>query len=137
MGTRIQMVGTTAGGTENNLASIDVPRNGSIVGCSWSTQPDLDTDNDSYDLQLSFGSVYSAANDARQVISHVAQRISAPTLAGFIAPGENFYDQIPDIGVSMGERLYVHGVTSATTVVTFFLMVSFSFDLDQALVRRR
>lgn len=136
MGTNIQMRAATAGGNENGIASIDVPANGNLVGVTWNVNVDFDTDNDTFQAQLSFGSTGSIVNDSRQVISNCASGISMPTSAGFVRGDINYHDPV-DIPVNMGERLFIHGMCSASVVSVINLMLHFDFDLDKVQVRRR
>lgn len=136
MGTNVQMRGATTGGNENGLASIDVPMNGNLVGVTWNVNVDFDTDNDTFQGQLSFGSTGSAVNDSRQVISNCMAGVSMPTSAGFVRGDVNYHDPV-EIPVNMGERLFLHGLCSATVVAVMNVTLHFDFDLDKVQVRRR
>lgn len=137
MGTQIQMVGATTGGTEAALANIDVPRNGNLVGVSFAGRVDFDTDNDFCHVQISFGSTVSTTNDSRQVIANWQAGHLTFTAGGSLVGGGNAHIPLPNIPVGMGERLYLHGISAAGVVGVIYAMLQFDFDLDQALVRRR
>jgi len=137
VGTRIQMRSVSAGGTESALASIDIPKNGNLVGVTWQLQGSLDTTLDSSWWQLSFGSVIADVNDSRQVISNAVLGIVVLVTSGIYQGMVNYHDPVPDIQVGAGERLFLHSLATAATVVTVRCMVSFDFDLDLPRARRR
>jgi len=138
MGTVITMVATSTGGTESALASIDIPKAGELLAVSWQSIPLFDTTLDFQVWQLSFGSVHSAANDSRQIISQMSQgRVTLLTAAGVLIAGANFLDLLPDLVVGAGERLFLHSFAAAGVVATVYAMLHFSFDLDQPRARRR
>lgn len=138
MGTRIQMVATSAGGSESGLAAIDIPLNGVIESVAWAVRSTIDTTADSGLWQLSFGSVLSVVNDSRQVISNLSMGIHTfLTSVGDAFGGANFLDLSPDIPVTMGERLFLHASHSANVVSVAVVLISFDFDLDKPAARRR
>jgi len=135
-GTNITMVGVGTGGAESGLAQIDVPLSGNIIGVFWTVDADLDADAEVCIAQLSFGSSYSGANDARQVISVVGMRASLVTAAGAV-PCSITANHIMSLPVQMGERLYLHGQATAGVGQNIRAVISFDFDLDRPLARRR
>lgn len=134
MGTVIQMYGS--GVPANNLASIDVPRDGKMIGIDWAAVVDPSGADFSVTIQVSFGSTaQSAVNDSRSSISNI--RIGADlTTSGAAVMHANKYTSLPDIAVGAGERIYVHA-TGTAIVVTFDVCLHFDFELDRALARRR
>lgn len=137
MGTVIQMVAASTGGTESALANIDCPMNGVIEGIEWACRADLDTDNDRQQWQVSFGTTYTSANDARQVISNVTLGGLTFTAGGSVIGQANQYTPLPDVPVGMGERIYLHSDAAGSVVGTGIAALHFSFDLDKVSVRRR
>jgi hypothetical protein len=137
MGTAIVMKGSTTGGTESALASIDVPMNGNIVGVDWSAYVTFDTNADFVEFQLSFGSAVSQVNDSRQVISMATAGTVTLVTSGIYHGKVDKYVAIPNISVGMGERLYLHSVAAAGVVSVAYCVIYFDFDLDKMAVRRR
>lgn len=137
MGTLLQMRGVSTGGVEN-LATIDVPMNGEILGVEWNYRLIYDTTADQISFQLSFGSTYADVNDSRQVISNcLSGQFTSISAVGVVVGGDNFHHPIPQVPVSMGERLFLHSSAAAGVVAVCFALVEFSFDLDKVQARRR
>lgn len=138
MGTRIQMKGTGTGGAQDQIAQIDVPLNGNIVGVTWNTLVDLDADLEYSLLQLSFGSAFMQSNDSRAVISTFSSgQVSTVTGVGEHVNGGNFSDALMTIPVSMGERIFMHALASAGVSTVAYATIDFDFDIDRPLARRR
>jgi len=138
VGTVIGLVGSGTGGTQSGLATIDVPRDGKLQGVAWFVNGDIDADAETMDCQVSFSSTYSNTNDSRSVISAVTLGTATVLTAVAIATAKvNFYDPLPDIPVAGGERLYLHAFATAGVTTSIRASLHFSFDLDQAQVRRR
>lgn len=138
MGTVIQMVATSTGGTENALAQIDVPMNGNLVGVDWQCRATIDTTADNQAWQLSFGSASTFANDSRQVISNktLGTHNFLTSVGDAVGIGDG-YSPLPNVPVGMGERLYLHSSAAAGVVGTALATLHFDFDLDKVAVRRR
>ncbi len=137
MGTIVQMIAATTGGTESALVNIDVPKDGNIVGIEWAVRALYDTTSDQLDFQLSFGTVHNGSNDSRQVISAGTVGGLTFTAGGSVIAQSHTYTQLPDIPVMGGERLYLHSAASAGVVGVIRALVHFDFDLDKVSVRRR
>lgn len=140
MGTIIGMYGTGTFSTtiSSNVASIDVPKEGLLIGVSWAMRADLDADGEHMQWELSFGSSGSfTVNDTRQVIDVVDAGIFSVVTSGGGVGEVNRYTPLPDIPVGMGERIYLHAVASASIVAAVHALLHFDFDLDKALTRRR
>jgi len=139
MGTVIGMYAGATGGAQNAIASIDVPANGDLVGVDWDVNSDMDTDLDITTFELSFGSTSSiTTNDTRSRISTCATgAVSILTAVGASVGKGTKYVALPDIPVGMGERIYLHALSGATTPASAWANLHFSFDLDKAQVRRR
>lgn len=136
MGSIITLVGAITGGTESNIAAIDVPANGVLQAVDWAYTLDADAGDDLGNLQLSFGSAYVLANDSRQLISS-CRVLFTLTTSGVMHGFVNRYVQLPDIPVGMGERIYLHHLGTASTIGTGVAHVHFDFNLDLPQVRRR
>jgi len=138
MGTIIQMTAVSAGGTEDSLASIDVPLSGNLIGVAFAGYAIVDTTADRGIYQVSFGSAYSGANDARQVIANATFAYHTfLTAVGDAFAVVNSYVPLPDISVGMGERIHLHCVSAAGFVASIWACLHFDFDLDKMPTRRR
>lgn len=138
MGSIIKMYsGTLTGGTQDALASIDVPMPGNIIGVQWASSVILAATDFTADLQLSFRAQGSwVNNDDRGIVSEIKIRRDLTT-SGDVAPQVNLYIQIPELSVMGGERLYLHALTTTSTAGNFTTLVHFDFDFDKISVRRR
>lgn len=136
MGTTILLSGTIAGGVESGLASIDVPANGLLVGYDLVHYADLDADGDNSEIQISFGSAFNNANDSRQLIGFSVLNAVFVT-SGRALTSQTKYVSLPDLQVGMGERIYVHSTTTASTPGGFGVILHFDFELDRPRVRLR
>lgn len=137
MGSVIQMRATSTGGTESGLASIDSPLDGLIEGVEWNVDTVYDTTLDKQLWQLSFGSVVALVNDSRQVISNLAVGNLILGAGGSAIAAGHMYTKLPDISVSMGERLFLHSFAAAGVVGSAYCCLHMSFNLDLPKARRR
>lgn len=127
--TPIQMY-DSSGSTADAVASIDIPQNGRILGLDWSMRAEgMAADADLAQYDLSFVSTNQrTTNDARGTISSCMVGISAATAASIAGTFANKFVDLKDgIGVSAGERLYLHLDTTANTTSTVVLIVYFKF----------
>lgn len=138
MGSIIQLVGTTTGGTENGIASFDIPVNTVIEGVEWSCRGDLDADGEFAQAELSFGSAFSLSSDSRQVVSHcyLGQQ-SQVTAASVANAGYSYYSKLPDVPVAAGERMFMHSNCSAGVIAVFVCMIHLASDEPRPGARRR
>lgn len=136
MGSVIRMYGTGDGGTDNAIASIDMPMNTTILACQWDVGGDNDADDEYYVAQLSFTSTYAVSNDQRAVISEVRTKL-ALTTSGVWVNHINLYVALPEIKVFGGERLYLHVDATAGLLTTVSCFVHLANDMDLAAMRRR
>lgn len=115
--TVIHMFGQGTGGTENSVASVDIPFDGSISSIEWALAADTDADGDEIDVELSFISTrQTTTNDARGIISNNLSRFVLVT-SGASQVNVNRQQFFEDLRVAGGERLHMHinadaGVTS-------------------------
>lgn len=139
MGTVLTMYAAGTGGTQDALAQVDVPKDGSLVGIEWSGWGKIDGDTEVGEAQVSFGSTGAfASNDARQIISQVSfGLISTISAVGVVVEVFNHYSPLPDINVNAGERIFLHQLASAGVTSALRVCLHFSFDLDQPKTRRR
>lgn len=131
------MAATRAGGIQSALSAVDIPKTGLILAVGWACYTILDTTADFGAWQLSFGSVYVSANDSRQVISNVQDSSVTLVTSGVYSGAMNFFEQLPEIPVGQGERIFLHSVAAAGVVGSCQCMISFDFDLDLPRARRR
>lgn len=136
MGSIIQMVAAGAGGTEQDIATIDIPQNGSILGCQWSCNCDLDADAEVFEAQISFGSSSAGQNDARQVISSIRMGGGILTAVGAVPQHWNYYCPVPDLPVFAGERIHMHLIATAGVTSNVRCLLHFSFDEPSLRARR-
>jgi len=131
----IGMYGNIAGGTENALAQIDVPQDGVLRAIDWDVAGNLDADNESLAVELSFiATNLLTTNDVRGRISSVSALIAVLDATGpqaiviqkFVGPFE--------LMLAGGERLYMHSVS--TSGVVGAAIANLHFD-GGALVTRR
>lgn len=121
----IQMYGAVTGDTQNGLASIFIPQDGTIEGVDFAVSGDLDADGEFLYTELSFISTNQASvNDARGVIASTRQQLSAVTAASVVSSAINHYVPM-DLPVQGGERVYMHTVSS--TGVTGAVNVGLQF----------
>jgi hypothetical protein len=138
MGTVIMMVATSTGGDQSALASIDVPKDGALIGVDWSGHSIYDTTLDFQLWQLSFGSTLSLINDSRQVISMASfGGMTVFTAVGAAIAMIDKYVHIPDIPVGSGERIFLHSTAAAGVAGIVRGLLHFDFDLDLPRARRR
>jgi hypothetical protein len=136
MGTVIKMYAAGTGGTQDALATIDVPMPGHVVGLDWAVYASLATDF-LLTAQLSFRSASAfATNDDRGIISEIKVGLEITT-TGSVAPVWNKYLELPDLAIMGGERLYLHLKATASTVSEIVALIHFDFDLDKISTRRR
>ena len=127
--TLLQMYGAGSGGTENALASIDVPEDGQIVGVQWALEADMDADLEFIRCEVSFIATNTInTNDARGMISAIRGMLNLTTTGGSFA-AINVYVPIPDLDVSGGERLYLHMASSASMTSAVNAMCKYSRSL--------
>ncbi len=136
MGSLIEMSGTFAGGTESNVASIDIAQSGFLLGVQWACTPLLDAAAELFEAQVSFGSQASGTNDARQVISAVRATLGLGAAGAYVV-AINLFVPLPEVPLFPGERIYLHGISTAgvTGIIRCFLHLS--FDEPSSRVRRQ
>lgn len=136
MGSTIKMYGGGSGGSQDAIASIDVPQNGRLLGVYWSVDHDMDADGEFLRCQVSFGSASTfTTNDSRQVISECRAQ-AALTTSGVYNNALNSYHE-KDTPVSAGERIYLHLSASSGLVSAVSAFLEFDFDQDRPATRRR
>lgn len=134
MGTIIQLRASAS--PADNMASIDVPANGHLIGLDWEVLAAASGADFTDTFEVSFGSTSQfATNDARATISSCAVGGDVTT-SGATALHANKYVALPDIPVNMGERIYLHGTGTAITI-TARAHLHFDFDLDRPRTRLR
>jgi hypothetical protein len=135
-GTNIMVSGTGTGGVQSAVAQIDVPLAGNLTGVTWNLVGTLNATEEFTAAQISFGSAFTVANDSRQIVSQVIVQAGIITAAGAVTEYANLYDQV-ELGVSMGERLYMHLNATAGVITGCQAILHFDFDLDRPSSRRR
>jgi hypothetical protein len=130
-------VGTVAA-TSASLVSIDVPKDGRLLGVQFAGGTDMDADGDTCEVELSFGSSGTQTiNDTRSRIAAWSFGIRDLGTAGAGINLVNQYTDLPDISVGAGERIFLHGVASNTQTARFLATLYFDFELDKTPTRRR
>jgi len=138
MGSVITIQATGAGGSEDALASIDIPQDGAIVGIQWAAYADFDADAEAFQAQVGFGSDFNNSNDSRNIISSLALRASIPVSAsGMLLVGENVYFPLPLMPVGAGERIFLHLLATAGVTSVVVVHLHLDFNEGRPSVRRR
>jgi hypothetical protein len=135
----IGMYAATSGGTEDALASIDIPSDGRITGVDWAVSALLNADGELLEAELSFLSTNQIrTNDARGSISQVRLEMYLLTSGATQHSANKFVALSPGLEVAAGERLYIH--SRATAGVVASLGLALHLDLAKtvrARMRRR
>jgi hypothetical protein len=132
------MYASATGGTQNALASVDVPHDGKLVGCFISGNADLDADGEIAEIEISFGSTSGfTSNDTRSRIAIATVGRLAVAAAGQSIGQLAVMVDLPDLRVGMGERIYIHSLGSAGVAADYWVSLHFDFELDRAAIRRR
>jgi hypothetical protein len=126
---------TTTGGAESAVAAVDVPSDGHIIGIDWSVRSDLDADAEFCELQLSFGSVRTTGNDARQVLSNVQAQAYLLTSGYGVTSIQKWIGPIR-VQVFAGERIYLHSNATAGVVSVVLVTLFYDFDIGRPSSRR-
>lgn len=130
----IGMFADIAGGTQDAVASIDIPQDGALTGIDWDVRGDLDADAEEMDVELSFIATNQLeTNDVRGRISSVGAEISLTTSGVAVCFLQKFVGPI-EIPVSGGERLYLHA--KCTTGLTGRIRCNIHFDTASPAQRR-
>lgn len=109
----VGIYGAVTGGTQNALASVDIPQDGVITGIDWDVDADLDADTEFLRLELSFISTNQlTTNDVRGRISSIGGRISLTTSGVAVTSLQKMVAGL-DLPVNGGERLYLHADSTA------------------------
>jgi len=128
MGSNLTLYAAGTGGTENNVALIQVPRNGRLVGVQFMVEADFDADGEYHVCQVSFRDVFSAANDTQYLIAGVTRRHFGAIAAGAGVDGQNHFVPL-DLPVAMMERIYMNLSATAAVVSTNMAILQFDFDM--------
>jgi len=136
MGTAVKMYAAGTGGTQDGIASIDVPLSGNLISVWWAVNWSGSADADVFRAQVSFGTAGNfATNDSRQVISEVRQECQLVT-SGELANAINVAHPI-NLPVNQGERVYMHLLVTTSIASQVAAILNFDFDIDRPLARRR
>lgn len=110
---RVYKLYATGTSTANNVASIQMVRNGIIRAITWACGIDGQTDNAQLALELSFqGTAQTAVNDTIGPIDEL--RCVTNLLTSGMYNGEIHKSSNPNLPIGIGERLYVNAVISST-----------------------
>jgi len=131
----IGMYGGVTGGTEDALASIDIPQGGVITGVDWDAHANLDADSEQFRIELSFIATNQiTSNDVRGRISSIGSEVAVLTSGIPVASMQKFVGPM-DLPVSGGERLYLHSM--ATAGVTGNVRCNIHLDVSGRGIARR
>lgn len=104
----IQLQGAGSGGTENAVATVDIPFDGSISLVAWAVSATFDAIGEFLYVELSFiATNQNNQNDARGIIDNVRSEFAGVT-SGAGHHGINKVTPINDLRVQGGERLHMH-----------------------------
>jgi len=133
--TVIGMFGTIAGGTENSIATIDIPEDGMITGIDWDARCNMDADNEAFTCELSFiATIQETSNDVRGRLSSISVNTAILSSVGDVTPVMQKWIGPMALQVSGGERLHLHA--ASTTGVTGQVRCNVHLDLDRPTRRR-
>jgi len=129
------LFGAGTGGTQDAVATIDIPEDGVITGVDWDLRADLDADSESISVELSFIATNQfTTNDVRGRISSASAQISLTTsgvantfVQKFVGPME--------INVSGGERVHLH--IDSTSGVASNVRCNLHLDVSRRARNRR
>lgn len=108
-------------GTANAGAQVQAIRSGRIVGVQWAIGADLDSDLETFVIELSLVPIYqSATNDAKGVISAM-YGMATGTPAGVTSFNAFFPVDVP---VQAGQLIYLNGTLATTTDVRALCLLS-------------
>jgi len=120
----------------DSLANLDIQFDGELVGFWWSVMADLDADLEQFNIETSFlSSNTSANNDARGSICQIAGRASGTP--GFVISRADAGLSGLRIPVIAGERIHMHGILQGTGAVDATNYLYVNDRADPRLRRRR
>lgn len=134
----IQMY-ATATSSQDDMASIDVPEDGDLMGVVMSIRNPNMTAATHSTAELSFlSSSQFTTNDARGLIAGVTIALAALNTNGLSA-SSNTQEYIFHKGLSVnaGERIHLHLLTTDTTAVVITAHMIFKFKGGVRAIRRR
>lgn len=113
------MYGNISGGTQDALASIDIPQDGVITGVDLDLNANLDADDEDVAGEVSFIATNQLSqNDVRGRITSVSAHVAVLTSGIPVVSTQKFVGPM-DLPVAGGERLYLHVVSTASVNGTF------------------
>lgn len=124
--TVIKMYAAVTGDTQNALANIDIPEDGTITGVEWAIRADLDADSEHITAELSFIATNQiVTNDVRGVLTMACAQISLTT-SGIANTQINKYVPMM-VDVAGGERLYINTIAASGVGASVYCMIHFEF----------
>jgi len=127
----IGLYSTVTGGTQDGAATMDVPRDGFLIGIDWDASVILDAASEVFDSELSFvGSNQLATAEVRGRLSSISARCEVLSAVGLEVVSIQKWIGNFDIVVAGGERLFVH--IESTAGVGGIVRVNLFFDLGVA-----
>ena len=132
--TILGLYAAVTGGTQNALASIDIPEDGMLTGIDWDAGVNVDADNEIFAGELSFIATQQLdQNDVRGRISSISLHVGIGA-AGVAVGGLQKFVGPMEINVAGGERLYLHSNSTAGVIAD--LRVAIHLDSRRRSVRR-
>lgn len=132
-----KLAASISGGTENDLASIDIQSDGTLYAVHAAVQCDLDADGEFARAEVSFLSTQTiGSNDSRGSIFGVAKRVSLTT-SGVGDGGINAGLSGLRIPVMAGERVHLHANSTAGVTGGAEVYMYVEDRLDPNIRRRR
>ncbi len=123
----VRLAGTGSGGTQNDLAAVDMIQDGAIVAVAAHLLPREVSGSDlAFRAEVSFLSTNQIQqNDARGTIAKIEEALFMDTQVGSQSQGRSLFLALPagGIPVNAGERIHLHysGSTGADAEITFDL----------------
>lgn len=132
---KLRAAGT--GGTQNDVASLDVQFDGIIQGLFGSLIADLDADLEYCQVEASFLSTNTiGSNDSRGSLIIISTQIQAVTAASVVPGSVNGGIGGLEVPISAGERLHLH-IDASAGVTSVAQLYIYTRDSGDPRLRRR
>lgn len=108
--------------TANNIANIQMVRNGKIKGLRYALSVDAPADNAAFNAELSLQPVSQVGTSNTQGVIDEFRHVSNLTTSGAFGSA-NMFQRSLDFPISAGEVLYVNATATGTITATFTIFI--------------